>query len=431
MNSSEIRVRVAPSPTGLLHIGTAQSALFNWLTAKKLGGKFLVRIEDTDLERSEKRFEDAILESLKWLGLEWDELYHQRERAPIHRKYLEQLLAEKKAFYCGHSKEELEQDKLAHVCSHKTENFDTGIIRLNVPTGSKRKIHLHDIIRGDIEFEEGLLGDFSIAKSLDIPLFHFAVVVDDYEMQITHVIRGEDHLANTPKHILIQEALGFSRPQYAHLSLLLGPDRSKLSKRHGAVSVSMYRDEGFLPDAVVNYLAILGFTTSKEIISREELIQEFDLAKIHKSGAIFDIKKLEWINGEYIKKMTNEELLNTIGEKYKNILPMVRERMKKKADLQEFDFFFTAPSIDTELLKWKKASLEASKAMLVRVKEMIEKEGLEDLRAKLDELGVGDRGLVYWPLRVALTGLKASPDPVDIAVILGKEEVLNRITRAL
>ena len=313
-----IRVRFPPSPTGFLHIGNVRTFVFNWLFAKQQGGQVVLRIEDTDLERSKKEFENNILEGLKWLGLTHDEFYRQSERRPIHQKYLTQLLDTGKAY------------------------LDEGAVKLKVDTA--KKLVFDDVIRGTIEFDVKHEKDFVIARNLESPLYHFAVVVDDYEMRISHIIRGEDHIANTAKHILLQEALGFTRPIYAHLPLILGADKTKLSKRHGAVALEEYKTQGFLPDAMFSYLAILGFTAPQEVMSREELIKAFDLARVHKSGAVFDIKKLEWVNGEYVKKMSNDELRMMIGEKYEKILPMVRERMKKKSDLDEFDFFFEAPA---------------------------------------------------------------------------------------
>jgi glutamyl-tRNA synthetase len=463
--TNEIRVRFPPSPTGFLHVGNARTALFNWLFAKHNNGKFILRIEDTDTERSRKEYEDDILEGLKWLGLEWDEFYKQSDRLPIYSKYLQKLLAEKKAFWCYHSEEELEKERREqilnkviprHVCKYKYQNDESkiknkeeGIIRLAVDENSTRKIEFEDLIRGHIEFEERLLGDFSIARGLDAPLYHFAVVVDDYEMEISHVIRGEDHIANTPKQILIQEALGFEKPQYAHLPLLLGPDKSKLSKRHGAVSLSEYKKEGYLSEAMFNFLALLGFTPPEngEIFSREELIKMFDLARVHKSGAIFNTQKLDWMNGEYIKNLSDEKLAEKIFEIPKKkfqttkeglikITPLARERMKKLSDIFEFSYFFKEPEYDRGLLMWKDRSLEEVKNSLSEVAKIIEERGTEDknaLRQELDSLGakLGDRGLVYWPFRAALTGRKASPDPVDIGEILGKQKTLERVKRAI
>jgi glutamyl-tRNA synthetase len=469
---NEIRVRFPPSPTGFLHVGNARTAIFNWLFAKHNNGKFILRIEDTDQERSKKEYEDDIVEGLKWLGLEWDEFYKQSDRLPIYSKYLQKLLAEKKAFWCYHSEEELEKERQEqilnkviprHVCSYKSEiknpksetEIKKGVIRLAVDENSTRKIRFEDLIRGNIEFEERLLGDFSIARDLDAPLYHFAVVVDDYEMGISHVIRGEDHIANTPKQILIQEALGFERPQYAHLPLLLGPDKSKLSKRHGAVSLNEYKKLGYLPEAMFNFLALLGFTPpeNREIFSRDELIAMFDLAKVHKSGAIFNTQKLDWMNGEYIKRLKDDELAEKIIQSQSSrlpefwaseflkedlikIMPLARERMKKLSDIFEFNYFFKEPEYDRGLLLWKDKSFEEIKNSLSEVAKIIEEKGTENketLRQELDLLGakLGDRGLVYWPFRVALTGRKASPDPIDIAVILGKQKTLERVKRAI
>ncbi len=439
--SEQVRVRLAPSPTGYFHIGTARSALFNYLFAHKHKGTFLLRIEDTDKERSKKEFEDSIIAGLELMGLKWDEFYRQSERTEIYKKYLQQLLDTKKAFWCDHTPDYLEKEQKdqatrkeapRHICDKREGS--AGVIRL-AASDSREKIIFDDIIRGHVEFEANLTGDFVIAKDLETPLFHFVVVVDDYEMRISHVIRGEEHLANTPKHILIQHALGFTTPTYAHLPLILAPDRTKLSKRHGATSLVEYMEQGYLPQAMLNYLFLLGATPpeGKEVLSLGEMIQAFDLHKVHKAGAIFDVQKLDWINSEYIKSMPEEELLAKVGERYTKILPMVRERIKKFSDIKEFDLFFETPNVDPELLKWKKATLEESRAMLGNVKELIEKEGVEHLRNKLDALGAekGDRGLVYWPFRVALSGQKFSPDPVDIAMVLGKEEVLKRITNAL
>lgn len=473
-------MRIAPSPTGYLHIGTAHTALFNWLFARhKSEGKFILRIEDTDLERSEKRFEDDIVAGLEWLGLKWDEFYKQSDRTKIYSKYIQQLLDGGKAFWCYHSEEELEgerQEQMAnkttprHVCSYRDGQLaistkEKGIIRLKVDPDSTRKIKFTDIIRGEIEFEERLLGDISIAKAVDVPLYHFAVVIDDYEMDITYVIRGEDHIANTPKQILLQEALGFEQPQYAHLPLILGADRSKLSKRHAATSVAEYRELGYLPDALINFLAFLGWTSEKsgqEILTKNEIIEQFSLEHIHKSGAIFDIKKLNWINSQYIKMENDEGLAKLVQpfiEKYfgssstslgspklvldkqdkeliMKIIPLLRGRLEYLDQVKEFHFFFKEPEYDPELLRWKSRTIEEVKGALAGVKQIIEKNGVEDklkLRQELDELGrqLEDRGLVYWPLRVALTGEKASPDPVDVAFVLGKEKTLERVEKGI
>ena len=457
---------MAPSPTGYTHIGSARTALFNWLFAKHEGGKFILRIEDTDKERSKKEYEEDLLAGFKWMGMDWDEFYRQSDRTPIYSKYIQKLLDEGKAFWCRHSEEELEkerQEQLAnksiprHVCEYKTgskkQNGEEGIIRLAVDENSGRKIKFHDLIRGEIEFEERLLGDFSIAKDIETPLYNFAATVDDYEMEISHVIRGEEHIANTPRQILIQEALGFEMPVYAHLPLLLGTDKSKLSKRNGAASLDEYKKMGYLPEALANFICLLSFTMpdGREIVTMKELVDAFDLLKVHKSGAVFDMKKLDWMNGEYIKRLKDDELAEKITEiqtqfsifnfqfskeELTKILPLARERIKKLSDISEFDYFFKEPEYDRGLLVWKNKGFEEIKNSLLEIAKIIEEKGTEDkgaLRQELDSLGVklGDRGLAYWPFRVALSGLKASPDPVDMAEILGKETVLRRVGVAI
>jgi glutamyl-tRNA synthetase len=460
----KIRVRLAPSPTGFLHIGTAQSALYNWLFARKNGGEFCLRIEDTDKERSTKEYEQSILEALEWLGLKWNgEVVRQSGRTAKYRISLEKLLADGKAFYCHHTKEELEIERKEqeekkeapiHVCLHKNESKGKeigGIIRLAI---NNKTISFDDEVRGEIKFESSLLGDFSIAKSLDEPLYNLAVVVDDIDMGITHVIRGEDHISNTPKQILIYEALGKTPPKFAHLPLLLAPDRSKLSKRHGAVAVVDYKKD-YLPEAIINFLGTMSFTFSKEILTKEEMVEEFELPKVHKSGAVFDIKKLNWLNSQYVKKLSPEEFKKALGpvrhahgkqaqsesveipEIPDAAVPLITERLEKLSDVYNFDYLWKEPDYDAGLLKWKKSDLKKSVETLVEVKKIINdfdfKKEKEDLRKVLDEfsLKVGDRGLVYWPLRVALTGKDKSPDPVDVLSVLGKEEALNRIDSAI
>ena len=316
ISCQEIRVRIAPSPTGPLHLGTARTALFNYLFAKKNKGKFILRIEDTDIERSDEKYEKDIIENLKWLGLEWDEeIYRQSQRTAIYQKYIEKLLDSGQAFWCDHTKEELEKEKKEqmkkkeaprHICNRKGKAKE-GIIRFHCPD---KKIVFNDLIRGKLEFDGGLLGDISIAKDKNIPLYNFAAAIDDVEMKISHVIRGEDHISNTPKQILIQEALGLTPPQFAHLPLILGQDKSKLSKRHGAVSIGWYKKEGYLPEAMINFMVLLGWNpgTEKEIFSLKKLIKEFSLERVQKGGAIFNLERLNWINGQYIRQMDLDKL---------------------------------------------------------------------------------------------------------------------------
>ena len=444
----KIRVRIAPSPTGFLHIGLARAALFNWLFAKKNGGDFILRIEDTDLERSEKKYDEDIMEALKWLGLDWDgQICRQSERLDIYEKYLKELLNSGKAFWCGHLKDELEHEQKEqiyrkepprHICDHKKENRSEGeIIRLAVDSDSTGVISFDDAVRGTIEWKERLIGDLSLAKGLRIPLYNFAVVVDDTDMEISHVIRGEDHISNTPKQILIYNALGKTIPIFGHLPLVLGQDKLKLSKRHGATAVNEYKKD-YLPEALVNFMGFLGYTYGKEIISKEEMIREFELKKVHKSGAVFDIKKLNWINARYIKQLNNKTIKQLINltEIPDKAIPLITERLEKLSDIKNFDYFWKESNYDLNLLSWKDFPKDKIKRSLEEVNIVIKSSVFGDkdsLRLALDDLGkkLGDRGLVYWPFRVALTGREKSPDPVEVAFVLTQEEVLKRIDTAI
>ena len=468
VKKQKIRVRVAPSPTGNLHVGPAQSALYNFLFARHHNGDFILRIEDTDKERSKPEFEKNILAGLEWLGLKWDEFYRSSERAARYEKHLQKLLDEKKAFWCYHTVEELEKEKEEqmqkkeaprHICEHKYQQPITSnqqpIIRLAVDENSTRVIGFDDVIRGRIEFEQKVVGDLSIAKDLNNALYNFAVAVDDVEMEISHVIRGEDHISNTPKQILIFEALGAAVPQFAHLPLLLGEDRSKLSKRHGSTGVDQYREMGYLPEAMVNFLALLGWSSkdNREIMTKNEIIEQFNLEEVHKSGAVFDIKKLNWINSQYIKMFNDEGLAETaqpfiakyFGEQpvefILKIAPLLRERLEYFDQVKEFKYFFAEPEYETDLLVWKKSDLAGVKKALELAKKVLESKiewAIFDekyIRAELDQLAErgfgGDRGAVYWPLRAALSGEKFSPDPVQIARIIGRKKTLTRIEKAI
>jgi len=469
-----IRTRFAPSPTGFFHVGGARTALFNYLLAKREDGKFILRIEDTDLERSAKNFEEDIIKNLKWLGIEWSEgpdiggpynPYRQTERVKTYSKYLKKLLDENKAYYCFCSEEELEairQDQLSRGLAPKYSGKCRSLIEPEVKKRltegqpaiirfktHEEKVSFNDLIRGEIGFDISLMGDFAIAKDLTTPLYNFAVVVDDFEMKISHVIRGEEHIPNTPKQILIQEALGFPQPKYAHLPLILGPDKSKLSKRHGTVSIKQYREEGYLPEALINFMAFLGWNpgTDKEIYSLKSLAQEFSLDRAQKAGAIFNIKKLDYLNGFYIRQKPLDELTE-LCQSYlpkadksflKKIVGLHQERLKKLSEIKEFtDFFFQDKlNYDKELLRWKDAedqkmaeSLDLLDSLLSEISERNwAKETLEKvLMAEAEKMG--DRGLILWPLRVALTGKKASAGPIEIAGILGKEKTLIRIKEA-
>jgi glutamyl-tRNA synthetase len=434
----KVIVRMAPSPTGNLHIGTARTTLFNYLFAKKHNGKFILRIEDTDKERSTKEYENNILDGLEWLGLKHDEFFRQSERTDIYKAYLKKMIDSEHAYVSKETPAE--------------EGQRSEVIRFKNP---RKKIKFDDLIRGEVEFDTTELGDFVIAKSLEEPLYHLAVVVDDHQMGITHVIRGEDHISNTPRQILIQEAIEAKRPIYAHLPLILDDDRKKLSKRkHGeAVWVNFYQEKGYLPDAFLNFMALLGWNpgTDQEIFNLEDLIKAFDTKGFHKSGAIFDEKKLKWVNKEHIKLLPSENLEKIISSKIlerfptKNFPPklisLIQERIELLSDIDnilangEFDYFFEKPEVNIDKLSWKGETLENTKKYLIKVQEILENTDFkseESIKAALmpyaEEVGKGN---VLWPIRFALSGKEKSPDPFTLIFALGKEETNDRINKVL
>lgn len=460
-----VRVRIAPSPTGFLHIGTARSALFNYLFAKKPirqtqggeEGKFILRIEDTDLERSDTKFEKDIIESLEWLGLKWDEFYRQSERIETYAKYLEKLLNEGKAYRCFCAPKQT-NGLFPQIYSGKCRNLSEKEIKKNLAEGKKsiirfkspeKKIRFLDLIRGNVEFDSSLIGDFSIAKDLAAPLYNFAVVIDDFEMKISHVIRGEDHIPNTPKQILLQEALNFPQLKYAHLPLILGKDRSKMSKRHGTTSVTEYQKDGYLPEALVNFMAFLGWNPGgeKEIYSIKELIRDFSLDKVQKGGAVFNIQRLDYLNGVYIRQKSLDELAELCKpylppadkEQLKKVIAIYQERLKKLSEITELaDFFFKdVLEYNKELLKWKDMTNKEVEEVLDKLDKILcDVKDDEWMRKNLEKIlmpeaeAIRDRGKLLWPLRVALTGKKASAGPFEVAEALGKEKTLNRIKQA-
>jgi nondiscriminating glutamyl-tRNA synthetase len=512
-----VRVRFAPSPTGPLHIGGARTALFNYLFARKHQGSFVLRIEDTDFDRSKKQYEEEIIESLKWLKIEWDEgpdvggnfgPYRQSERKEIYLKYLKKLLEEEKAYFCFCKKEDLEAQKQYLLSIGQPPKYNGRCRNLSKEEVEKRlkagenfvirfkvfskKIAFEDLIRGKIEFDGSLIEDFVVAKGFDSFLYNFTCVVDDFEMKITHVIRGEDHISNTPKQILLQEALGFKIPKYAHLPLILGMDKSKLSKRHGAVSILDFKKLGYLPEALVNFIAFLGWSpkSEKQIFSLSSLVKEFSLERVQKSGAIFNIQKLDFLNNFYIRQKTPKELtelclpylieagfleitlkeektppvigateilpkfiVKETGEilewkKLEKICLLFQERIKKLSEISSLvDFFFKKELIfDKELLKWKNQTEEEVKKALFTIKDTLSKieekdwtkeKILEVLMEKAQKFSIEikretwDRGYLFWPFRVALTGKEASPPPQEIAEILDKKETLKRIENAI
>jgi glutamyl-tRNA synthetase len=436
--AEQVIVRIPPSPTGTLHTGTARTALFNYLFAKKHGGKVILRMEDTDTERSKREHEANIIEGLHWLGITWDNetIYRQSERGELYKQHLEQMIAAGTAYI---SKEAAAEGKRGEVIRFKNPN---------------KTIIFSDVIRGDISFDTTELGDFVIAKSLDEPLYHLAVVVDDLDMGITHIIRGEDHISNTPRQILIQEALGAPRPVYAHLPLLLGEDRSKLSKRHGAKSVNEFKDEGYIAEAIVNYLAFLGWNpgTEQELFTLEELIAAFSLEQCQKGGAVFSEAKLRWFNREYLRQIPEAQLAGLVrgrlaehgasAELAHALTTVILERIETLGDIDtliesgELGFFFEAPEYETANLLWKKSEdLGEMRTHLEKVRELIEPLDtftIESLKGAVwDYATEAGRGNVLWPFRYALSGQDKSPDPFETAEILGKEETLARIDTAV
>lgn len=443
--TNQIITRVPPSPTGHLHIGTARTALFNYLFAKHHGGKIVFRSEDTDRARSTKEFEQEIIDGLEWLGFSFDNkesIVRQSERANIYRTYLEKMIAHGSAYL---SEEESKNNPGEMVT----------VVRLKNPN---KVITFNDLIRGDITFDTTELGDIVIARSIDDALYHLTVVIDDFEMGVTHVLRGDDHISNTPRQILIQEAIGAPRPIYAHLPLILATDRSKMSKRHGAVSLSEYQKAGFTKEAIINYLALLGWNpgTDQELFTLDELVATFDINHIHKAGAVFDIKKFSWFNKEHLQKLSQEEYkayiltdfpesLATLPafstERFDRLLPTIRERVNTRREFHEFvkegeyDYFFNTPHYETDLLAWKNDdSITAALPRLQNATKLLLEanfESVESIKSAIwdyaEEVG---RGELLWPLRVALSGKKQSPDPFTMAYILGREETLARLQTA-
>lgn len=394
--SEKVIVRFPPSPTGNLHIGTARTMLFNYLFAKQNNGSIVFRLEDTDKERSKGEYEANIIESLQWLGITFDEgPFRQSERTALYREALTELVANGKAYV---SKEPAKDDPSREV----------EVIRLKNPG---QIITFADVVRGDISFDTTELGDFVIAKNMEEPLYHLAVVFDDHAMGVTHVIRGEDHISNTPRQILIQEAFGYERPVYAHIPLILAPDRSKLSKRHGATAVTEYREQGYLPGAVLNYLALLGWNpgTEQEIFTMEELIAQFDLQKIQKGGAIFDQKKLDWVNKEHVKRLPPEE-----------------QRALVLKSIEHEPYMVGEPTLDVSTLVWKKATAEETIEHLEKVRTLLDEPAA--IMTYAEEKGKGN---VLWPLRYSLTGAQVSPDPLTMLQILGQEKSLKRLEHAI
>jgi glutamyl-tRNA synthetase len=472
---TEIRVRIAPSPSGYLHIGTARAALFNWLFARKNGGKFLLRIEDTDSERSYKEMVDIIFSSLKWLGLDWDEPpIYQSQRIDIYKDYVNKLLESGKAYRCWCTPErlkEMQEQARANKTDYRydrhclnlpesekrtlIESGAPAAIRLHIPPGSTS---FHDLILGDLTKEHKEIEDFIIARSDGRAIYNMAVVVDDHEMRISHVIRGNDHVPNTYKQILIYKGLGVEPPQFAHLPLILDKDRSKMSKREGAVAVTDYEKLGYLKEAVINFIALLGWSPGddKEIMAREEMVELFSVDKINPTNAIFDMTKLRWMNGEYIRKADNNQLVDLIrpflvekglttnlwiNSRWTWMLEFVRLMKERCHLLTEFGeqgyYFFTDsfdydakgvekqfknPEVVDRLDKW--ATFMAGLAEFKAV-------GLETgLRQLSEEMAIKPAELIH-PIRLALSGVSGGPPLFEMMELLGKDECVSRIKKAI
>lgn len=491
---SKVRTRFAPSPTGFLHVGGLRSALYNYLYARKNKGKFILRLEDTDRKRYVDGALESLLKSLEWAGLDYDEgiclkagkilqkgdfgPYAQSLRLDIYRKYAQNLLDTGKAYYCFCAPERLEKMRTRQAADKQAPMYDRyclenltpaeinkkirekcpATIRLKVE--KERMIKFNDIIRGEVAFNSGLIDDQVLLKSDGYPTYHLASVVDDHLMEISHVIRGEEWLSSTPKHILLYEAFGWQPPKYAHLPLLLNKERKKLSKRSGDVSVEDYIKKGYLKEAIINFVALLGWNPGKgetqEIFTLEELIQKFDLENVNKSGAIFDSTKLDWINSQYIKKLPLDDLYKLSkdffeqkdfyidaekekkSEEYiKKVLTIEQDRLVNLSAVGEsHKFFFKKVSCDKNLLRWKEMTDEKLKINLKKAQSIIENADEKNwTRENLEKIlldAAGDRrGEFLWPLRAALTGEKKSPSPSDVAWVLGKNESLERLKIAL
>lgn len=480
----EVRVRFAPSPTGPFHIGGARSALFNWLFARKMGGKLILRIEDTDLERSSRESEENIKAALKWLGMDWDEgidvggengPYRQTERLDIYKKYTEKLLAEGKAYYCYCTDEELEEERQALIKEGKMPRYmgkcrnltpeqiaayeaegRKPTVRFRVP--ADQQILVRDMVRGDVVFDSNNIGDFVIVKSDGIPTYNYAVVIDDALMHITHVIRAEEHLSNTPRQCLVYDALGFEKPVFGHISLILGKDHTKMSKRHGATSVDQYRQLGYLPEGIVNFLALLGWApnSEQEIFSIDELIKEFSMERVAKNPAVFDIDKLNWINQHYMRQLDDEAFFaaakphmiaagymtgEETGEKLawlKKVVVTSKDHVSFAAQIpasvemyfnDEFGFendeaaaVLQAETVPTvigmlleELSKLEVLDGAAVKALFKTIQKTTKLKGKD----------------VFMPIRVALTGNQHGPELAEMVPLLGIERTEKRIRASL
>lgn len=468
MDTKTTRVRFAPSPTGLLHVGNARTALYNWLVARHTGGKYVLRIEDTDVERSKEEHETQLIEDLHWLGLEWDEgpeiggphaPYRQSERLEIYREHTEKLLAESKAYRCFCTAEELEAERQKAVAEHRPQVYsgkcraipksdsaaraaagEPFAVRLQIP---EKPLRFHDIVRGDVEFSSETVSDPILVRSSGVPVYNYVVTVDDALMEITHVIRGDDHISNTPKQVAIYEAFGWPVPQFAHLSTILGSDRERLSKRHGATSIASFREMGILPEALVNYLALLGWGAkdgTSETFTPQELIAEFELERVTASPAVFDFDKLHWLNRHYLKtaeparvlelawpylekagllparSTANDEVVSWFGKLIALFLPSV-DRLDQLPEKAHFVFRYDAAAARSHEENATILQSEAAQKVLVAFERRIQawtgevtpaefKQWMNEIKT---ETGAKGKDL-FHPVRIALTGAHSGPE---------------------
>ncbi len=465
--TEKVRVRFAPSPTGFLHIGGARTALFNWLFARHNAGTFVLRIEDTDRSRSTDEYIEAIIEGMTWLGLDWDEgPFRQMDRFDVYRSYIDRLVKEGKAYYCYCSSEELEARRQEALASGRTPKYDgrcrnrkepvpgvTPAVRFMMPQDGHTVVD--DLIRGKVVFENAQLDDLIILRSDGTPTYNFVVVVDDVDMKMTHVIRGDDHLNNTPKQIHIYRAFGYEVPKFAHLPMILGSDKTRLSKRHGATSVTAYRDMGYLPDALLNYLVRLGWSYGdQEIFTKEELIRHFSFENVGKAAAVFNPEKLLWLNGQYMMNTPSEKLVelvmpflvqeSVIGEAGRvdtawlaKAIDTLKERAKTLVELARSLRYYIAPEVEYDEKAKTKFLNEKSIPYLVELREALA--GLSEFshaelektfRSITEKHGI-KLGALAQPVRVAMTGGTESPGIFEVLEIVGREKTLARLDKAI
>lgn len=482
--AQKVRTRFAPSPTGYPHVGNLRSALFAWLFARHNGGTFIVRIEDTDIARKVEDAVEAILEGLRWLGLDWDEgpevggkygPYFQSQRLELYQEAARRLISQGDAYLCYCSQQRLEEMRAEQIKRKQPSGYDrhcrnlsreerqqrekegiTPVVRFKTPLEGQTRFH--DLIWGDVVFANSTLDDLVLLKSDGYPTYHLANVVDDHEMEITHVLRAEEWLSSTPRHVLLYAALGYEPPKFAHLPMLLGSDRAKLGKRHGAVSINEFRELGYLPEAMVNFLALLGWSLDDktEVMSRQQLIENFSLERVSRTAAVFNREKLDWMNGVYIRSLSPDDFLQRslpflekglpaevkrpLSVEYvRQITPLVQERARTLAEIPELTRFFFVDELDYEtgLLVGKNMTLESTIEALRVSRERLEQlpsfdaESLEALLRPLAvELGL-KTGQLFGVLRTAVTGRTAAPPLFQTMAVLGREQCLKRIEAAL